>query len=265
MHCSPSIEVRISEAPRGESSSSRIASVLRHTRLLRALGPETVDDAVRRASVRRFERGERIWRAGDTATHFQIVVSGIVKLVAPGPGQRPMLVDVYGPGESLGYWAAFDGSPYIGDAMPVTARVETLFVPAGVLRDAAAARHGSALAMTHAVLGYARGLRAKLAILGAGTVHQRLAMLLLDLNARFGDERDDGTVVLPVPLSRLDLALCVGATIETVIRAMSRWQKQGVIETHAQGFVLRDPSALEALLEDLPRPREEPAVFAMPA
>jgi hypothetical protein len=40
----------------------------------------------------------------------------------------------------------------------------------------------------------------------------------------------------------------VGATIETVIRAMSRWQKEGVVETHESGFVLRDVHALRAAL-----------------
>jgi hypothetical protein len=37
-------------------------------------------------------------------------------------------------------------------------------------------------------------------------------------------------------------------TIETVIRAMSRWQKEGLVETHENGFVLRDVQALRAVL-----------------
>lgn len=223
--------------------------MLRRNRVLASLGPEAVRDAARVASLRRFERGECIWRAGEQAVSFQVLVSGIVKLVAPGPGLRPTILDVFGPGEAVGYWAAIDDSPYIGDAMPLTERVETLLVPATMLHQAMRARPESALAMTHAVLAHARALRAKIGVMCAGTVHHRLAMLLLDLNARFGDELEDGGLMVPVPLSRHDLSLCVDATIETVIREMSRWQRAGVLETHPWGFVLRDVGALSALFE----------------
>ncbi len=242
---------------------ARVESMLRRSQVLASLGPEAVREAAQAASLRRFARGECIWRVGERAVCFQVLVSGIVKLVAPGPGLRPTIVDVFGPGESLGYWAAFDSSPYIGDAMPVTDRVETLLIPATVLHQLTRANPEAALAMTHAVLAYARALRAKIAVMCAGTVHQRLAMLLLDLAARFGDESDDGTTLLPVPLSRLDLAMCVGATIETVIRAMSRWQKQGVLETLHSGFVLRDVAHLQTLLEGVPLPRAEERSYTL--
>lgn len=248
------------------TSLARVESMLRRNGVLASLGPETVREAARAASLRRFERGGCIWRVGETATHFQVVVSGIVKLVAPGPGMRPTILDVFGPGEALGHWAAFDGSPYIGDAMPLTEHVETLLVPAAVIHQAMRARPENALAMTHAVLAHARGLRAKIAVMCAGSVHQRLAMLLLDLNTRFGDELEDGGVIVPVPLSRHDLSLCVGATIETVIRAMSKWQKEAVLETHAGGFVLRDVPALAAVLEGATTPRsDDDASHALPS
>ncbi len=254
---SPSnVSVLLTGAP-SAVSFTRFEALLRRSRLLASLGPEAVREAARAATAKRYEKGERIWRVGNTATHFQVVISGIVKLVSPGPGLRPTIVHIFGPGESLGYWAAFDGSAYIGDAMPVTERVETLLIPGSVLQQATRSNPDAALAMTHAVLAYARALRAKIAVMCAGTVHQRLAMLLLDLAARFGDESDEGTTLLPVPLSRLDLAMCVGATIETVIRAMSRWQKQGVLETLHSGFVLRDVAHLQSLLEGVPLPRAE--------
>ncbi len=231
------------------ASRSRFEGLLRRSRVLSSLGPDVVAEAARVAVARQVSRGECIWRVGSPATHFQVVVSGVVKLVAPGPGLRPTIIDVFGPGEALGYWVALDGSPYIGDTMPVTERVETLLVPGSVLREAAAARPEAAAALTQAMLGHAQALRSKIAVMCAGSVQQRLAMLMLDLNGRFGDELEDGALIVQVPLSRLDLAMWVGATIETVIRVMSRWQKEGVLETHPWGFVLRDVSLLAALLE----------------
>ena len=48
-------------------------------------------------------------------------------------------------------------------------------------------------------------------------------------------------------LSRQDLADLTGTTIETCIRIMSRWGKEGTVRTEKEGFVLLDRSALEKL------------------
>ena len=40
----------------------------------------------------------------------------------------------------------------------------------------------------------------------------------------------------------------VGARVETVIRIMSRWQKEGLIGTDEHGLWVRDRATLEALV-----------------
>ena len=49
-------------------------------------------------------------------------------------------------------------------------------------------------------------------------------------------------------LSRQDLADLTGTTIETCIRLMSRWGKEGVVATEKEGFRLLDREALERLV-----------------
>jgi CRP/FNR family transcriptional regulator len=48
-----------------------------------------------------------------------------------------------------------------------------------------------------------------------------------------------GTFV-PLRLSRGDLADMVGCRVETTIRVMTRWQREGVVETQREGLVIRD-------------------------
>jgi CRP/FNR family transcriptional regulator len=79
-----------------------------------------------------------------------------------------------------------------------------------------------------------------------GSVEYRVARLFLTLAERLGHKRD-GEIFLPLPLSRQDIADLVGTTIETAIRIMSRWQKEGVVETDPRGFLVRDPAALRAI------------------
>jgi CRP/FNR family transcriptional regulator len=56
-----------------------------------------------------------------------------------------------------------------------------------------------------------------------------------------------GGVFIPMTLSRQELADLTGTTIETAIRVMSRWNKQQVVQTEKEGFLIVDRRALEAL------------------
>jgi CRP/FNR family transcriptional regulator len=48
-----------------------------------------------------------------------------------------------------------------------------------------------------------------------------------------------------MPLSRQELADLSGTTIETAIRIMSRWQKEDVLHTEKDGFVVLNRDALD--------------------
>lgn len=79
-------------------------------------------------------------------------------------------------------------------------------------------------------------------------VKQRLAALLLDLADRHGATQPEGRVI-DVPLTRENLAEMIGATPESVIRALSAFRKIGVLKDHAKQIVLLRPDHLRGLAE----------------
>ncbi len=79
-----------------------------------------------------------------------------------------------------------------------------------------------------------------------GSVEYRAARLFSTLAERVGQARADG-VFVPIHLSRQEIADLAGTTIETAIRVMSRWQKDGLVETVKDGFLIRQIAALRAL------------------
>ena len=76
----------------------------------------------------------------------------------------------------------------------------------------------------------------------------RAARLFLTLAERMGTPRGPGTFI-QLPLSRQELADLLGTTLETTIRLMSRWQKEGVVTTERDGFVVSDVKALRGVGE----------------
>ena len=87
-------------------------------------------------------------------------------------------------------------------------------------------------------------LTRRLAELTGARVEARFARLFLKLCEQIG-RKERGGVFVPMPLSRQELADLTGTTIETAIRIMSRWQKDDVLHTEKDGFVVINQSALE--------------------
>ena len=76
-------------------------------------------------------------------------------------------------------------------------------------------------------------------------VEARFARLFLKLDEQIGKPERGGRFI-PMPLSRQELGDLTGTTIETAIRIMSRWQKENVLHTDKDGFVIVDRGALDA-------------------
>lgn len=206
------------------------------------------DDALARlaqlATVRHVRHDEPLWRAGEPASHYSVIYSGLVKLVRALPNGREAIIGLAGPRESIGDVAVMQGIPFPASAIVCSDSATVIRIPRDTLLGEMNRSAGLATAINFAIADRVQTLHAKVRILSAGGVEARLAALLLDLGERFGDEFDDGTTRIPIALSRQDLANLVSTTFETTIRVMSRWQKAGWLETTSEGFVLRNIDGL---------------------
>jgi CRP/FNR family transcriptional regulator len=79
-------------------------------------------------------------------------------------------------------------------------------------------------------------------------VDVRIAQLFLTLAERMGKETPEG-IEIPVHLSRQEVADLVGTTVETAIRVLSRWGREGVLVTGEKRFVLPSKEGLRRAVE----------------
>jgi CRP/FNR family transcriptional regulator len=82
-----------------------------------------------------------------------------------------------------------------------------------------------------------------------GSAEYRAARLFLTLGDRLGAPKD-GSVFIALALSRQEIADLIGTTLETAIRLMSRWQKEGLVLTEKAGFAVPDVAALRRMTEE---------------
>ncbi len=191
----------------------------------------------------RFKRGDVLWSQGEPAGALFSICTGAVKLTRRWDDNREMILDLAFRGQLIGEGAAVPGAVYSTNCIALTSG-RAMRVPADQLQRQI--RFEPTLLIDLLALAHQRHgvFTRRLDETAHGSVEHRLAKVLL----RIGDEvglRDSRGTFIPVRLSRGDLADLVGCRVETTIRVMTRWQREGVVETQREGLVLQDRSVLE--------------------
>lgn len=220
----------------------------------RAVGSAPAFDAVERAqtshgvvTVHRYERGATIVEEGGRADVLLTIVSGAVKRFMMTPTGRAIGIEVCGPGTPLGADAVIGDLPFSASAVALE---ETTCVAVSRRTLLALLQQHPALARQMVCEADERleALMNRITDLAASRVEARFARLFLELARRLG-RRERGTLIVRLPLQRQDLADLTCTTIETCIRVMSRWNKQGVVRTAGRSFLIDDLKIVEALGE----------------
>ena len=198
------------------------------------------------ATTKELARDEPLWNAGEMPACFSTIHSGLFKVVRSLSNGREAIVGLFGPRESIGDVAVMQGIAYPAAAIVCSEMARVILIPRAELLAQMERHPGLSMSINQSMGDRVQALHAKVQILSAGGVEARLASLLLELAERFGDEFEDDTVVIPIALSRQDLANLVSTTFETTVRVMSKWKKGKIIDTTADGFVISDVEKLRA-------------------
>lgn len=191
--------------------------------------------------------GDLLWEEGAPARVVALVQRGLVQVLRRNTDGADATLALLGPRECAGLTAVLEDGAYPAALRAVSAKVESVLLDGAALRGAMEEDLSLAHAVNTALLEHTHVLRAKIHIMTAGDVPRRLAALFVHLASRFGDQDAGGRSFIPLVLTRRMLAGLVGAREETVIRALSRWEKEGLLVTGAGAFEL-DAEALRALL-----------------
>ncbi|MDJ0355181.1 Crp/Fnr family transcriptional regulator [Paenarthrobacter sp. PH39-S1] len=187
-------------------------------------------------------RGASVFREGDQGDQLYFIVSGKVKLGRTSPDGRESLVAILGPGELFGEMALFDPAPRSTTATAVS---ETRL--AGLKNESLNALLGNRPEVSMQLLqALARRLRRtndNLSDLVFSDVPGRVAKALLDLADRFGRPATDGVLVAH-ELTQEELAQLVGASRETVNKALAEFVQRGWLRLEARAVVILDINRL---------------------
>lgn len=201
--------------------------LLKSTGIFSSLSPQELTEVSDHFTEEPFEKDDYIFTEGDAPAWFCVVKEGNIKMVKHSPSGREMIISVMKAGDAIGEVAVFDGGSYPATAQGM-GKGAVLKMPR---RDfmIILKRYPSIALEIIGDLG--RKLRAAFNVareLSGERVEGRIARVLLKLAGKLGTPHE-GKVMLNMTVTRQEIADMVGSTIETTIRVISRFKKQGIV------------------------------------
>ncbi len=210
------------------------ADLLRQVPLFASLTPDQIATIADRFRADHFATDTFVFLEGDEADRLWVIREGQIKIVKYNAEGQESILEVILPGEMFG------GAGILFPQHPATAVAMTDTTTLSISRAEylqLIRQYPDIALRIIAILG--ERLRAAMSMRALSTerVDTRLAHILLKLCNKVGEPSDQG-VKINLPLSRQDLADMAGTTIETTIRIMSKFRKDGLALTEPGGYII---------------------------
>jgi CRP-like cAMP-binding protein len=217
--------------------------LIRAVPLLAGLDLRVAEALISMMSIRRLERGDVLFREQERGDRFYIILSGKLKLGRAAVDGRENLLALLGPGEMVGELTVFDPGPRNATAVAVS----DCEVAALAHSDLVAWIDENPQVSMTLLAALARRLRRtddSLSSMVFTDVPGRVAKALLDLAKRFG-KTCGSELHVAHDLTQEELAQLVGASRETVNKALADFTGRGWIRLEVRSVVLLDVERLE--------------------
>jgi CRP/FNR family transcriptional regulator, cyclic AMP receptor protein len=220
------------------------AAELARVSLFSGLEPAELASLAQHTFVRKLARGQVLFNEGEPSDYLFLVRSGRLRVFVASSRGDELVLSVVGPGETLGELSILDEQPRSA-TVDALENVELIALPGdearALLESNRAALHAVALALA-AGMRRLSGTAADLVFLD---LPRRLAKLLL-AEAR---TRADGTIESQLAMSQTGVAARLGASRQTLNRAMSTLAHRGWITVEGSTVRIDDITALARFAE----------------
>lgn len=187
-------------------------------------------------------KGEVLFAEGEPGDRMYVIVDGKVKLGQTSVDGRESLLAVLGPGEMFGELSLFDPGQRTSTATALTDAV-VLGLGNDQLRPWLAGRPEVATALLQALARRLRRTNEAMADLVFSDVPGRVAKALMDLGEKFGTITPEGLMVTH-DMTQEELAQLVGASRETVNKALADFAQRGWIRLESRQVLILDVERL---------------------
>ncbi|MGB8492570.1 MAG: Crp/Fnr family transcriptional regulator [Bacteroidales bacterium] len=200
-------------------------------------------------SLRHYKRGEVLYNEGSRISGFYCIHTGIIKVYKTGFDGKEQIIRFAKGGEIIAYRSVLSNEPACTSAR-VIEDCEVCFIPSEILISLIKTNSAYALELLKLACHELGEANSFITDIAQKTVRERLAEILLLLVNDFGlDEQN----LLMISLTREELANIVGTATESVIRLLSEFKTDRLVELNGRKIRILDKKGLEKISNVLTR------------
>jgi len=219
-----------------------VQQTLARAGVFQGVDPDAVTELIQDMETVTFPRGTTIFDEGEPGDRLYIIVDGKVKLARHAPDGRENLLSVMGPSDMFGELSIFDPGPRTSSAVCVT-EVTAATMDSTLLKQWIDEHPEISQQLLRVLARRLRRTNASLADLIFTDVPGRVAKTLLQLANRFGTQ-EGGALRVNHDLTQEEIAQLVGASRETVNKALATFAHRGWIRLEGKSVLIVDTEHL---------------------
>jgi CRP-like cAMP-binding protein len=219
-----------------------VDEILSRAGIFQGVAPSAVSALTKQLQPVDFPRGHTVFAQGEPGDRLYIIISGKVKIGNRSHGGQENLLTIMGPSDMFGEMSLFDPGPRTSSATTIT-EVRAVSMDRDALRAWMADRPEIAEQLLRVLARRLRRTNNNLADLIFTDVPGRVAKQLLALAQRFGIQ-EDGALRVTHDLTQEEIAQLVGASRETVNKALAEFAHRGWIRLDAKTVWICDSERL---------------------
>lgn len=188
------------------------------------------------------KKGEVVFREGTLPSGIYYVKEGKIKKYKVDREGREQIIYIANTGELIGYHAILSESRY-PDSAAALEETELIFIPK---EDFLSALNNSSILKTRLLklLSHEFSVLANsVSLFAQRTVRERLALQLIVLREKYKVNFKEGMPV-EINMGRDDLASLAGTARENVVRVLSEFKADGILETKGRKIIVKDVNQL---------------------
>lgn len=229
--------------PLCERCALETVSIFKH------LTPEEAQMINFEKDFRQYRRGDVLYQEGNRISGFYCIHSGIIKVFKTGFDGKEQIIRFAREGEIIAYRSVLSNEPACTSAK-VIEDCQVCFIPSEILISLIKTNSAFSLELLKLVCHELGEANSFITDIAQKTVRERLAEILLLLMNDFGiDEQNN----LKISLTREELANIVGTATESVIRLLSEFKSDKLVELNGRKIRILNKKGLEKISNVLSR------------
>lgn len=206
-----------------------------------ARGEHALSELSEGRRVRSYKSKETVFLEGDLPRDIYYIVNGKVKTWRMNDDGKELVTGLYGEGEFFGFLSMLSGHAYSQSAACLE-KTDLALIPKEDFEELMWKNRDVAYRFVKMLANSVEDREEKLLHLAYDSVRARVADVLLQLRGKYGKEEE---IQFHMKVSRDDLASMAGTATESLIRTLSEFKADGLIDTSGREVIILDVEGLE--------------------